>query len=519
MFTVGFAPNEVASATQEQVTSRWENDSLMPSFAAFSISERTFRYIIWAIIALGAALRITVWWQDRSLFIDEANLLRNCIELPYGGLFDNLGYHQYAPPLFCTAQKWMLSTFGVHDRVARLLPLLSGLAVLVLYYRVAGYYLSRPALAMSLLFLALGEPFFRYGTEAKQYATDMLTTLLLLAFVLHRPGSAPVTARRWYFLGATGIAVVWWSMPAVFVLAAIAAYYTVISIQAKNNRNLVYIALCGFAWLLSFGAYYWLILGQDVDAPGLQSAHVFFDWPGLDIVGWANLFTRVRGLGTTAVGFTFFSNLAYWAGLLTVIYALWRFRKPEHLLIVLPIALCMVASALHLYAVTERLSLFFMPLLLVLLGLGWEQLLRWGKPWTGPVLALVVLAAALSRNPLGWFFRPYEVVEVRQALLYVRAQAQPNDRVYAHPDTGPSTYHYTRLSAQPLSLPNVEVSRGLPQDELKALYRRFPKARIWIIWNAQDIAPAREAFGEDGVVEKRADFAGCSVYLARQPGY
>lgn len=474
------------------------------------------RGIIWAMIALGTALRLTIWLQDRSLFIDEANLLRNCIELPLAGLFQNLGYHQYAPPLFCAAEKGMFAVFGVHDRAARLLPLLAGIASLLLYYRVARHYLSLHAVALSLLLLALGEPFFRYGTEAKQYATDLLTTLVLLAAALHRPSAArrPPSA----LLLAVGTVSIWWSMPSVFVLAGIGAYYLAGALRADRKRAfLVPLALCGFAWALSFGAYYWLILRHDVHSSVLQSAHVFFEWPGLAPEAWMRLLDRVRGLGVTAAGFTFFSNIAYWTGLLGGIYALARFRKPEYLLIVLPILCCILASMLRFYAVTERLTLFFMPLLLILLGLGWEQLLRIGKPWIGAALLLVVSGAALSRNPVSWFFRPFEVVEVRPALEYVRDHAQPGDRVYAHPDAGPSAYHYARLAARPIAVPNLEVSRGLPSDELRDLQRRFPNARIWMIWNAQDDAQA--VTGAARAVEKQAAFAGCAVWLNQATSY
>ena len=472
-------------------------------------------FVIWAIIALGAALRLTIWLQDRSLFIDEANLLRNCIELPLSGLFQNLRYHQYAPPLFCAAEKGLFAIFGVHDRAARLLPLLAGIASLILYYRVARHYLSPAGVAMSLLFLALGEPFFRYGTEAKQYATDLLTTLVLLAIALNRPNAdlRPPSA----LLLVVGAVAIWWSMPAVFVLAGIGAYHLVGALRADRKRAfLAPLAWCGLAWGLSFGAFYWLILRQDVHSSVLQSAHVFFEWPGLAPEAWIRLLDRVRGLGVTATGFTFFSNIAYWTGLLGGLYAVWRGRKPAYLLVVLPLLFCILASMLRFYAVTERLTLFFMPLLLILLGLGWEQLLRFGRPWIGVALSVILLAAALSRNPAAWFFRPFEVVEVRRALWYLRDHVQPGDRVYAHPDAGPSAYHYTRLAARPILLPNLEVSRGLPADELQDLQRRFPNVRIWIIWNAQDDVQA--ALGAARPVEKQAAFAGCAVWLAAVPG-
>ncbi|MFT5169035.1 MAG: hypothetical protein ACI8P3_004282, partial [Saprospiraceae bacterium] len=69
-----------------------------------SKSRRVFFFGVMVIIFLAMALRVLMFYENRSLFIDEASLSSQLIERPYSGLFDNLKY-QYAPPLFAVAVK------------------------------------------------------------------------------------------------------------------------------------------------------------------------------------------------------------------------------------------------------------------------------------------------------------------------------------------------------------------------------------------------------------------------------
>src|SRR6266446_4256159 len=89
------------------------------------------RLFIPAVIVAGAAARVMVWWQNRSLLIDEANLARNICEKRWAEFFRSLDYDQYAPPLFCLICKWVTKVLGNTELALRAFPLLCGLCSLM----------------------------------------------------------------------------------------------------------------------------------------------------------------------------------------------------------------------------------------------------------------------------------------------------------------------------------------------------------------------------------------------------
>ena len=64
---------------------------------------RDSRWWFWAgyaVLALGLLLRAVVWAQQRSIVLDEANLIRNYVERSYGQLFQPLDYERTRHPCF-----------------------------------------------------------------------------------------------------------------------------------------------------------------------------------------------------------------------------------------------------------------------------------------------------------------------------------------------------------------------------------------------------------------------------------
>ena len=84
------------------------------------------RQTAWAVAGVGVLLRLVVWGQARSVYLDEVNLLRNFLERDYAGLFRPLGYEQYAPPLFSVLMKAVVQALGTGERAIRLVPVLAG---------------------------------------------------------------------------------------------------------------------------------------------------------------------------------------------------------------------------------------------------------------------------------------------------------------------------------------------------------------------------------------------------------
>src|SRR6201999_591920 len=77
-----------------------------------------------------------------------------------------------------------------------------------------------------------------------------------------------------------------------------------------------------------------------------------------------------------------------------------RKHTAKALLVIIPILAALFAAALHQYSLIPRLALFMMPLLLVLVGYGFEQLFTKKILVWNTVLVLLALVCAVWQNNL-----------------------------------------------------------------------------------------------------------------------
>jgi hypothetical protein len=177
------------------------------------------RPVLWALVALGAALRIYQYASDTSLWFDELSIVRNPVHRSATRLLiEPLGYDQVAPVGFMVAEKAISRVLGESDLALRFLLLPVGLAALVPFLWLAQRLLDGYAVPFTVASLAIGAPFIRYSAEIKQYGIDiaMMIALSLVALKLRDPDS---TASRCALGAVGGAALVWFSQPTVFVLA------------------------------------------------------------------------------------------------------------------------------------------------------------------------------------------------------------------------------------------------------------------------------------------------------------
>ena len=103
-------------------------------------------YLPLSVLILGAALRINVYFQNRSLIIDEANLARYVIENKWTNFYQyqdkKLNYHQYAPPIFSSLSKINLRLLGNNEYALKLPSIIAGILSLVALGYLLHYFLG-----------------------------------------------------------------------------------------------------------------------------------------------------------------------------------------------------------------------------------------------------------------------------------------------------------------------------------------------------------------------------------------
>jgi hypothetical protein len=382
---------------------------------------------------VGTVLRLVQYAARTSLWVDEAALARNVVDRPLRELLGPLSHAQFAPPGFLLVQKAAVAVFGNSEYALRAFPLVAGIVALWLSLFVARRTLRGAAVPIAVALFAFSPQLIRYSAEAKQYSSDGAIALLLALAALELRARGP-TPRRAALFGALGCVTVWFSQPALFVLAAIGLSLMTVYARARDPRALRTLAITGVLWCVGAIPVVLLAFGS-VSADDQAYIHhfwrsAFFPLPprSLGDVLWPvyalrDLFSDTLMLRPSLVAAPLF---------VIGCRSLWLRRRHLAIALLAPAVIALAASALRVYPFAGQLLLFFAPAALLLTAEGVEYLTRNrrapGRRLAGALMTTVLLVPCLiSASQL-----PRKREELRPVLDYVRAKRQPGDVIYVY---------------------------------------------------------------------------------------
>jgi hypothetical protein len=455
-----------------------------------SRASRFTLYAAWGIIALGGVLRLRQYLANRSLWHDEAMLALNILERDFLGLLKPLDYEQGAPLGFLQLEKLISKLLGEGELSLRLLPLLAGLASLVLFYLVLKRILSPAGTITALALFAISPTLVYYSSELKQYSSDVFIALLLLWLALtplpqdHSFRSFGMPGGGWPLFLA-GFVAIWFSHPALFVLAAIGSVMLLENILQRNRAGILSTLATDAGWLASVSGVYLVSLRTLTKDDFLIGYWNEYFMPLPPSPGWIlsmtkTLFSNPGGLEVS--GWVLLAASTLGAGLLV-----WRRPKDAGRLI-LPFFFALAASALKFYPYAGRMMLFSIPLLFALLGACVD--LFSGLALRPKFLsALVALAAAgwMLYNPLFTsaerLIAPRLPEHMREAVLAIKSQYREGDGIFVYGWAVPAYRYYARRLD--VNFPVMEGTMRPPTrqqllDEVDAL---TGKPRVWVLFS------------------------------------
>lgn len=411
--------------------------------------EQALRHAPWMCVALGVVLRVREWAAGRSLWADEASLALNVLDRPIVGFLEPLAYDQAAPFGFLVLEKLATSVFGTGEAALRLVPLLAGIAALLLFWMLARRLLPRGEAVVAVGLFAVSPVLIRYSAEVKPYSLDMAAATAVLALsvdALDRPRSRVLVA-------ALGAVAVWFSFPVVFVLVGVTAVFVVRDVFSPDREGVAWKGLLAQgAWAASFGAYYLLWLrpaaGNDYYQRYWRDAFAPLV-PTLDTVNW--YLTKAIGVFADVVGLVFVPGVGLLAAVLGGV-ALARARPLRATLLAAPVAVTLAASAVHRWPFQGRLILFLAPVLVILVarGIGWlAERPSPGSKLAGAALGAMVLFFPL-KSALGDFVSPEGRQEIAPVLERVFASRAPGEPVYLYRRAFPAYQYYAQRNGWPL---------------------------------------------------------------------
>ncbi len=436
--------------------------------------------------------------------LDEANLALNFIELSFGDLFGSLKYDQYAPPLFSVLEKGMITLFGYSELALRIWPLIASILSILLFYKTCKKVILDDFLWFPVGLFAFGEVLLRYSTEAKQYGTDVLMTLIVVYLALHwKPENIKWKhIGFWMMIGGAGI---WFSMPSVFVLAGVGLYYLFSFYKIRNWNLFLGMILSSGIWLISFAAYYFFILKTSIGQDTLQQFHeaYFFKFNSLALEDWYDNWKLLTGFYDKTLGHTFLAIL--W-GIITTGWAFYYLFKNDIKLLLLlfaPVLACCFASALGQYSLLVRLILFFIPLLLILIGLGTELFSNYMKRPIRKVMWVFPLVILLSFGEWSYFVKPLQVSEVKKVLE--KANDDPGTPfIFVHHTARGQGSYYNRMDT-PMNFSNIYISSWEDRPEVIIPMRTNRQLEFWFIGgriNEGEIQQLKKEIGSFSIIKE-----------------
>jgi uncharacterized membrane protein len=473
------------------------------------------------LVFLGAALRFRQYFSGRSLWADEAMLALNIANRSSAELFQPLEYDQGAPLGFLLVEKFFHLIFGRHELVLRFFPLLAGLASLWLFYLLAKSTLRGAGYYLALALFAVNPQLVYYTSEGKQYIVDVAVTLgmLWLAFPILQ---GQMDRRKFTFLGVAGIIGLWVSHPALFVLAGVGIALVIQFLHSRDYSSLRKAMLMGLIWPANLAALYFINLRALSRNEYLASywSEGFLPLPPWGDINWlSELIVYQYDIRFIPLLVSIFI-LAGW-------FLLIREQRILALAFVFTALLAFAASALRLYPVSGRLSLFLIPLGILLFGKLVEflrQAIRQNKYASAGTA--IVLGGYMMINPLITsvqnFISPKYYEHIRPVMQVLSESFREGDAIFVTAWAEPAFRFYAPFyGLEEVEVVSSEIEDYPDGEKLKArIEPLIGERRVWVLFshvyeqggmNERDFLVAYL----DEIGEKRREILkpGTSVYL------
>jgi len=421
----------------------------------------------WSLVGVGMLLRSIDYLRNRSLSSDSAVLAMNIIEGSFSDLVQPLLRRQAAPTGFLFLEKLSVTVLGESEYALRLVPLLASLASMFLFYRLAKRCLRPVWVSFVLALFAVGGWLIHYSSQVKQYSTDVAVALLIVVVAI-KVESLNKSPSRSICYGCLGAIAVWFSHPSIFVLAGVEIVLLSKYLWQRDWNGAVWRAVPCSLWGLSFAASYVLILRDSSNSEYLQrwwnSTSAFMPWSGEAFLWLARTIASAFEV-PAGLHFVRLAGLLFVVGCAVAVYR----PSPAPLLVLSAVPFALIASVIHKYPFQDRLLLFIVPSLLVLVGLALEAISQRTE------LLASLLAVTLLLHPLIGSLRGPPILEdVKPVLSYIRGNWREGDALFVYRGARRAfSYYGSRFGFQESDLHRAS-------DDAENLLKR---QRVWIMYS------------------------------------
>ncbi|MBC8334111.1 MAG: hypothetical protein H8E29_02500 [Anaerolineales bacterium] len=456
---------------------------MISSFLQKEKAEKFFVLALMAVIALGILFRARHYLAGRSLWLDEAMIALDIIQLSFWELTQQpLPYQQGAPIGFLFFVKTTTLFFGDSEYAFRLYSLLTSCASLFLIAILAKRYLNKAGTIFSVALFASSSTLIYYSAETKQYMGDVAASLFLLV-LLSSQLMKSFSSREIIFFTFTNIMILWFSHSVVFTVAAVGIVLALHYLKQRDKKALSYAIINLSLSGISASLLYWFHLrplsASDFLRSFWEDAFVPIP-PTIQWFGkfWASILQNPLGLdGHSIILFLL---------LLGGIVFLWRTKWQVALALLLTMAFTFVAGLIQKYPLAERMMLFSVPIFLLFFGAGLDKLSSLIKSKNLSFGITLLLAAYILYSPVSSSFEklkaPLYREHIRPSMGYIKDHFKEDDTIYVYYFAEPAFLFYLpkyHLENSPYILGGNH--QGQPNDFLNEIDEL--DGRVWFIFS------------------------------------
>jgi len=458
----------------------------LPRFQNTKLPSSVEKIAAYTLLVIGIIFRVRQYLAGRSLWLDEAMLALNIVNRDFVGLFQPLDYDQGAPIGFLLLEKLANLLFGDHEFVFRLFPLVTGVTALGLFYIFLQRTNSGIGLLTGLALFAISPELIYYSSEVKQYITDVAITIGLLLIAL------PLLDERnqkqnYAALGVTGMLALWFSYPAFFVLASVGIGLFIRNLKERSLFQDRSLFLWGAVWLISFALLYYISI------QGLsQNSFLIEYWqenfmPMPPWSDWSWFLLLVNGLVKNQIGVSISAWIVFPLTLLGY-FALSLKNKDYGNVILLVFIFSLISAGLQLYPIGGRISLYLVPLLIVMISQSIHLIqqslkARYQLNWLVPSILSLYILFSPTIESFNRFLEPSYREHIRPAMVTLSDRWQAGDAMFISYGAESAFLFYAErygLSDVAYQTSNIEDYKN-PANILSQVDALDGNARVWIL--------------------------------------
>jgi hypothetical protein len=428
------------------------------------VTEQTHRKLtLIGAVALGVAIRAVDFLNCRSLALDEARLAVNIASRSFLGLLKPLGMDQSAPPLFLWGERVLFLLGGYSECVLRFLPVVAGVLAAMLMYPLAQRFLVEQEARLAALVGTFCPLLITYSNVVKQYSMELLVTLSLV-LVFERALEKEFGRCTFVTLLLAGALAPWLSLTSAFVLAV--AWVLLVTEAVRGRpRALRLTVAASVVWAASGVVAYLAVYRAAAGNPYMQHfwelAFIRPGRPGFLTHTWKSFEDLVWGFiaGDFLIDRRPFLLVLHVATATVAALCVagvfrlsreWSWSTTSWLWG--PAVMAFTASALGLFPIAPRLTLFMLPglIILVMAGLddGLARIGGWvGRHRVGAMIVCIVLPLEFQAVVRTFALEPSG--QFRQMVAELRARRRPDESVYVFARSLPAWIYYSTDWARP----------------------------------------------------------------------